>query len=69
MRHFYSIKQKFQDFKQTVDIDTDYLLEQKEKEIEELKQQIPKRTKPLFEPITKKPEDFESDIFVAAKEG
>ena len=27
-----------------------------------------KKSKPLFEPITKKPEDFEPDIFIAAKQ-
>ena len=50
-----------------MDIDTDYLIEQKEKEIEKLKQELTKRG--WFEPIIKKPVIFEPDIFIAAKEG
>ena len=51
-----------------VDIDTDYLIKQEEEEIKKLKQEI-KKSKPPFEPITKKPEDFEPDIFIAVIEG
>ena len=65
---FLQLHNKFQENDKSVDIDTEYLIQQKEKEIEELKQEL-KKSKPLFEPITEKPEDFESDIFIATKDG
>ena len=52
--------------------DYEYELKQKDKEIEKLKQQMKEfqsQTKLDFQPITEKPEDFESDIFKACKEG
>ena len=48
-----------------VDFDYEYELQQKNQEIEKLKQKIYKG----FSPITEKPNDYEPDIFKACKEG
>ena len=50
----------------------EYEVKQKENKIEKLKQRIKEfqsQTKVDFQPITEKPKDFESDIFIACKEG
>ena len=57
--------QLYQERNKEVDIDYEYELQQKDNEIEKLKQQIPKE----FPPITEKPTDYEPDIFKACKEG
>ena len=50
--------------------DYGFELKQKDKEIEKLKQQINELHSQMnFQPIAEKPEDFESDIFKACKEG
>ena len=41
---FIQLNNKFQGFKQTVDIDPDYIIEQKEKEIDNLKELTKKST-------------------------
>ena len=48
-----------------VDIDYEYEIQQKDKEIEKLRQQMSKK----FMPITQKPIDYEPDIFVACQKG
>ena len=57
---------------QLPEIDYQYELHQKDKEIEKLKQQIKEihsQTTIYFEPISEKPADFESDIFKACRYG
>ena len=54
---------------QLPDKDYEYELQQKEKEIKKLRQQILGGLTYEFPPITEKPEDYESDIFKACKEG
>ena len=51
------LHKQFQNFKETVDFDTDYLISQKEKEIEQLQR------------IKNQPESYEPDILIAAKQG
>ena len=55
---FIQLNQKFHENEKEVDVDVDYLIEQKEKEIKELKKEM-----------LKKPKDFEPDIFIAARDG
>ena len=69
---FIQLHKRFHENDKEVDVDIDYLIKQKEKEIKELKHKLRKKSKPLFEPIpkiSKIPEDFESDIFIATQEG
>ena len=62
----------YKDTQQLLEKDYEYGLKQKDKEIEILLQQIKEiksHEKLDFQPISIKPEDFESDIFKACKEG
>ena len=57
---------------QTIEIDYEYELQQKDNKIDKLKQQIIELKLPPkieFEPIQVKPKDFESNIFKACKKG
>ena len=51
------------------DKDYEFELQQKEIEIEKLKQKINEEISNKFPPITEKPKDYEPDIFKACKEG
>ena len=55
----------YKEQKQLVDKDYEYEIQQKDEEIEKLKQKLPKE----FPPITEKPKDYEPDIFKSCKEG
>ena len=59
----------FHEFDNTVEVDTNYLIEQKDREIDQLKHKLTKKTKPRFPPITQKPVVFIPNIFLAVKEG
>ena len=57
------------DQKELVDIDQSYNIKEKEKEVEELKQELTNKSKYLLQEITKKPKDFKPDILIATKNG
>ena len=75
------LHKKYQDFKQIVDIDPNYEINEKEKEIQHLKKQneqqkssyksmiISKELQHTFFPIQKRPMFFESDLFKAISKG
>ena len=67
LSHFCSIYDKEHN---QIDKDYEYYLQQKEKEIEKLKQQINElRSAMQFPPLTEKPKDFESSMHEAVKQG
>ena len=67
LQHFINLNEEKQ---QLPEKDYEYELKQKEQEIEKLKQQIKEsQTKIDFQPISGKPNDFETNIFKACKEG
>ena len=69
LQHFCNL---YNEKQQLPEIDYEYELRQKDKEIEKLKKQIKEfhsQTQIDFQPIAEKPKDFESDIFKACKEG
>ena len=59
----------FKEQKQLPDVDFTYEIQQKDKEIEKLRQQISDGISNEFPPITEKPEDYEPNIFEACKKG
>ena len=67
---FIKLKTHFKDFWQTVDFDFDYVIQQKEKEIQQLKQKLALKSRSLYESTQNKhDEDFESvHVHVKMKE-
>ena len=64
---FHQLNKRYEEFKTMTEIDLEYVIDSKEKEIDNLKEELIKRG--YFPPLTNKPKDFEPDIFIATKEG
>ena len=62
------LRDRYQEYIATPSLDTDFLIQQKEKEIKNLENELIKK-EPWRVPLIKKPEDFEPNIFYAVRDG
>ena len=64
---FVQLHQKFKEYSELTDVDSDSVFTEQQKEIERLKEELMKHG--TFQSRIQEPDDFESDIFLAVKKG